>query len=156
MTQRRALYVIAAVILVGIAVGVTATASFGETVLVVEDDGGEILTAEADDGTTASLEYVHSVEKTPVRDVYVVEDGGIRFDRTEFVSFGAGLPTEDIERNEEGAYVHEPNDSQVKDEVVVSTGEIAGHELVVNDERYDLAGPTDGGTVRIYVTRTIP
>lgn len=124
-----------------------------QQVLVVEgEDGTELLVVPVEDNATVVLEYTHSVEKTPVRDIYTVDEGGLRMTRMEFSSFGAGLPSNaDVERTTNGSFVYEPSRART-DELLVATGHVAGHQLVVEDERYDLVAMADAGTVRITVT----
>lgn len=46
-------------------------------------------------GESFSVEFVHSVNKTPVRDIYVIkEDGLIQNTACIYYSFGAGVQTE--------------------------------------------------------------
>ena len=46
-------------------------------------------------GEGVSLRYKHSVEKTPVQEIYMLKlKGGFIMDRTVFQSYGAGLPLE--------------------------------------------------------------
>lgn len=137
-----------------ILVGATTVGDVGsERTLVVEaDDGTEVLTTSVEENSTVVLEYTHSVEKTPVRDVYEVRGEQLLMTRMEFNSFGAGLPSgADVERTGNGSYVYQPT-ARHRDELVVSTGRVAGHELVVDGRRYDLVGLADAGTVRIRVT----
>ena len=135
---------------VGIAVGAGAAE---EQALVVEDDGGEtLLSVPVEENTTVTVAYTHSVEKTPVRDVYAVREGDLVMTRMEFESFGAGLPsTVDVERDADGSFVYYPH-NQRTEELVVATSPVAGHELVVDGERYDLVELADGGSVRLRVT----
>jgi len=139
------------VVLLGVVVvaGVSVALATGSELVVEDSEGEKLLSVPVEEGNVVSLEYTHSVEKTPVEDVYVVEDGRLVFNRTEFVSFGAGLPTEGIEVMDDG-YVHRPDTERTGD-VVVATGEVAGHELVVDGRRYDLTGMADGGTVHIRI-----
>lgn len=46
-----------------------------------------------DDGTF-SVTFIHSVNKTPVSDIYEVRDGDIYLTGTVYYDFGAGVPTE--------------------------------------------------------------
>lgn len=160
MPQRGRLVAVVAVaaagLLVGglLLVGATTVGDVGtERRLVVEtDDGTEVLTTPVGENSTVVLEYTHSVEKTTVRDVYEVRSEQLLMTRMEFHSFGAGLPSgADVERTDDGSYVYQPA-AQHRDELVVSTGRVAGHELVVDERRYDLVGLADAGTVRIRVT----
>lgn len=134
--------------------GATAIGDVGtERTLVVEDDEGTtVLTAPVEENSTVVLAYTHSVEKTPVRDVYAVRGERLRMTRMEFRSFGAGLPAgADVERTGDGSYAFQP-ETRPREELVVSTGHVAGHELVVDGRRHDLVELADAGTVRIRVT----
>ncbi|WP_222915612.1 DUF1850 domain-containing protein [Natrinema sp. SYSU A 869] len=122
---------------------VVASTSGGQTLVVADADSGErLLEVPVDDGDEVTLAYTHSVEKTPVEDVYVVDGAELRMDRMVFHSHGAGLPAaEPMERTDEGLVVTR-NDTY--EAVPVVPGSIAGHELVINGERYDLVERSDG------------
>ncbi len=124
-----------------------------ETTLVVADaDSRErLLEVPVDQGTEVTLAYTHSVQKTPVEDVYVVDGTELRADRSVFHSFGAGLPTENVTRTDEGYVV---SGSGSHEELFVVPGTIAGHELVVGGDRYDLVETADGGVVLTLAERT--
>lgn len=135
-----------------VSLGVGASVSTTERVLVVESDGGKVLLTEpVTDDTTVRLEYTHSVEKTPVADVYVVDGTTLRMTRMEFDSYGAGLPADaPVERAADGqGYVYELN--RTYDRLEVSPGERAGHRLVIDGARYDLVERSGGENVSIYV-----
>lgn len=151
-TIRRLVVVVFALLVATAAVATTGTASY--TVVIEDAQTGEpLLEQPVDDGTEITLAYTHSVEKTPVRDVYVVDGTELRMVRTEFHSHGAGLPTSsDIERTDDG-FVLELDDSY--EEIVVAPGSIAGHELFIGDERYDLVALADGSVVISLTDRTL-
>ncbi|WP_049927995.1 DUF1850 domain-containing protein [Halopiger goleimassiliensis] len=130
------------------ATAITAPSVLRGTTLVVADAETEerLLEIDVEQGQEVTLAYTHSVERTPVEDVYVVDGDELRADRSVFHSFGAGLPT-DVERTDEG-YVVEGSGSYAR--LRVAPGEVAGHELVVGDERYDLVDVADGSVV-LYV-----
>ncbi|ELY54051.1 DUF1850 domain-containing protein [Natronolimnohabitans innermongolicus] len=132
------------------ATAVAATAARSDELLVVADaeTGERLLEVPVEQGQEVTLAYTHSVERTPVEDVYVVDGDELRADRSVFRSFGAGLPVDDIERTDDG-YVADGDGSY--DELSVSPGDIAGHELVVGDDRYDLVAAADGRVV-LFVT----
>ncbi|WP_233710632.1 DUF1850 domain-containing protein [Natronococcus pandeyae] len=123
------------------AAGSAATAD--RTVVVADAESGtHLLEVPADDGDEVTLSYTHSVEKTPIEDIYVVDGTALRMDRMVFHSHGAGLPTDSqIEQTDEG-FVLELDDTY--EELGVVPGSIAGHELVVDGERYDLVALSDG------------
>lgn len=137
---------VAVLVLAGATVAVTATASTDRTLVVTDDDTGErLLSVSVDDGDEVTLSYMHSVEQTPVEDVYVVDGTQLRMVRMVFHSYGAGLPaTAPVERTDEG-FVYEYEESY--EELGVVPGSIADHDLIVDGERYDLAALADGPVV---------
>lgn len=149
---------VAGVVAAGLlAVGAATVADVGpqRTLVVEADDGTELLSVPVEENSTVVLAYTHSVEKTPVRDVYAVRDGQLVMTRTEFRSFGAGLPSHaDVERTDDGGYLYRPP-AEPRDELHVATGRVAGHELVVDDTKYDLVELADAGSVRVSVTTRI-
>ncbi|SIS10763.1 DUF1850 domain-containing protein [Natronorubrum thiooxidans] len=151
-------YVVVVVVAVLIATGVVLAAVPPEQTLVVTDaDSGETLLEEpVDDGTNVTLTYTHSVEKTPVDDIYVVDGPTLRMERTVFHSHGAGLPTdENITRTADGdGFELWINESY--DDVVVAPRPVPGHELVVDDERHDLVAMTDGSVVISVTEQRLP
>lgn len=140
-----------------LSVGSAAVAPFSEDTqrLVVTDEDGSVLIDEpVEDGDEVRLEYTHSVEKTPVSDVYTVEGSALESTRMVFESYGAGLPAQaDVERTDDGRFVTETEGTHER--IVVSPGEIAGHTLTVNDTTYDLVALADG-SVSITVTDRDP
>lgn len=150
MTPRRWPFLAVAALVLVASVGVAASAAT-TTVLVVTDTAGEeVLSVPVDDDSEVALEYTHSVERTLVTDVYAVDDGALVSDRMLFSSFGAGLPSEAEVTRDGGRYVYHPPERRY-DPLVVTTGPVADHELVVDGERHDLAELADDGTVRIEI-----
>jgi hypothetical protein len=88
-----------------------------------------------------SIEFVHSVNQSPVREFFRIEDGIIYPQRTRFYSFGAGMPSE----LEEGQRMIREGD-----EIIISgfntsfkelnyiVGTVSDHVLFVNDEEISL------------------
>jgi hypothetical protein len=151
--NRRA-WLLVAVTLAFACVGVaTATGGFSPTepvLVVTADDGSELLATPVDEGTEVTVAYTHSVEKTPVRDVYEVRNGTLVMTRMEFRSYGAGLPSTVPVTEIGDEYVYYPPERSY-DPLRVTTGYVAEHDLIVGDERYDIAERADGGTVEIRV-----
>lgn len=95
------------------------------------------------------LEYTHSVERTPVVEVYVADTRDLRLVRMEFVSQGAGLPS--------AGYVREGDRFVLKtdrrlDNLVLRVSAVARPRLTVGPRMLDLlplAG--DGGTIVLAV-----
>jgi hypothetical protein len=134
------------------AAGPLATAETGERTLLVADaeTGERLLAVPVAEGTTVALNYTHSVEKTPVLDVYAVDGTELEMVRMEFRSYGAGLPARaDVTITENDTFVFDPEGSY--EELYVTPGPIAGHELVVGDRAYDLVDLSDARTVKLSV-----
>ena len=62
-------------------------------VLYNSDTGLRHITEKAEDGLMFSVEFVHSVNQTPVKDTYIIENGQIIAYSTTYRSFGAGVQT---------------------------------------------------------------
>ena len=63
-------------------------------VLCYQDTDEVIKTFDVTEGSEFSVEFIHSVNKSPVKDVFVIRDGKIYADRTIYSAFGAGVQTE--------------------------------------------------------------
>lgn len=77
-------------------------------VLYDSDTGARYITEKADEGLMFSVEFVHSVNQTPVKDTYIIENGEICAYSTTYRSFGAGVQTA-LEGNEKMTYDDEGN-----------------------------------------------
>lgn len=139
--------------LVGATAFATSSATADNTLVVADADSGDrLFEIPVCQGDEVTVSYMHSVQRTPVKDVYVVDGTELRAERSVFHSFGAGLPTEDVERTDDG-YVVEGSGSH--DELSVVPGEIAQHKLEIGGERYDLVEATDGRIVLSLTDRTV-
>jgi hypothetical protein len=78
-----------------LAVGL-ATVSFYPTTSVILIKSGEqlLLSAPMGPGDRLMYSYIHSVEKTMVREYFQVSEGALNLTHTEMQSYGAGLPSE--------------------------------------------------------------
>lgn len=119
-------------------------------VLLVRSEAGADLSVTVLRGPVeVRLEYVHSVERTPVVEVYVAEPGLFRFVRMEFVSQGAGLPTSGYVR--EGDQFVLRSERRLPDLPIRVSGR-SSPRLVVNGEMLDLMALVgDGALVRVSV-----
>ena len=72
------------------------------------DTGVRYITEKAEDGLMFSVEFVHSVNQTPVKDTYIIENGEICAYSTIYRSFGAGVQTA-LEGNQKMTYDDEGN-----------------------------------------------
>ena len=156
MTSQRAKRAVGlAVVAVAAVVAVTAVAAAtpGGNVLVVADadTGEQLLTTPVEEGTPVMLNYTHSVEKTPVHDIYRVHNGSLEMTRMEFQSYGWGLPARENVTREGKWFVFDPPGTY--EELYVEPGSVAGHRLRVGDEHYDLVALSDGDGVRLSIER---
>ncbi|WP_435334203.1 DUF1850 domain-containing protein [Haloarchaeobius sp. TZWWS8] len=126
----------------------------GERVLVVENSetGETYVTQPVDGNSTVVLAYNHSVEETPIRDVYHVRNDSLVMTRMEFQSYGWGLPSRNQNVTTEDGWFVLTFDRPYQ-EISVQPHHDAGHELVVDGHNYDLVTRTDEQSVRIYTRR---
>ncbi|PSP54738.1 DUF1850 domain-containing protein [Halobacteriales archaeon QS_1_67_19] len=128
-----------------------AAANDARLVVTDTETGERLLVAPVSEGTTVALNYTHSVEQTPVLDVYEVNGTDLEMVRMEFQSYGAGLPArEAVTVTENDTFVFDPD--RRYERLHVKPGEIAGHELIVGDRTYDLVALSDARSVTIRVT----
>ena len=62
-------------------------------VMYVSDTNERYITQKADEGLMFSVEFIHSVNQTPVKDTFIIENKQIRAYSTTYRSFGAGVQT---------------------------------------------------------------
>ncbi|MCU4751712.1 DUF1850 domain-containing protein [Halobacteria archaeon AArc-curdl1] len=125
------------------------------TLVVADAETGEtLLEIPVEDRDTVTLAYTHSVEKTTIEDVYVVDGTTLRMTEMRFQSHGAGLPSDESVHRDGEWFVVDRDDRY--ETVRVAPGAIAGHELVLErdqhgdeqddttEKRYDLVERSDG------------
>ncbi len=152
--KRQYLLVITGILIAGVLIGTggaTAIDNSDRTLIVTDaENGTELLTVPVDDGDQVTLEYTHSVERTPVRDIYIVDGPQLRLVRMEFHSYGAGLPArEAIDEIDGDAFVVEFD--RPTDQLHVAPGRIANHTLRIDGHPYDLVAQSSGQSVTITV-----
>jgi hypothetical protein len=154
MTDRLRRAVRALLVATAVAVAVTAAAAAlpAGSALVVEDasSGDQLLATSVSDGTPVVLTYNHSVEKTPVHDVYVVRNDSLVMTRMEFQSYGWGLPARANVTRTNGTFSFDPGGSY--EELYVKPGRTADHRLRVGNRSYDLVELSDAEGVRLHLT----
>lgn len=136
-----------------VAAGGGYAASQPAQVLVVADadTGATLLAVPVADGDRVTLRYTHSVERTPVEDVYRVDGTVLDNDLMRFQSYGWGLPAGANVTLDDGWFVFDPD--RQYGEVYVKPGRVAGHELTVGGTTYDLVALSNAESVRIAVER---
>lgn len=118
--------------------------SSGGTSLVLSDaDSGQVYAAyPVEDGDTFSVEFVHSVNKSPVRDVYEIRAGEIWNTQCIYYGFGAGVE-EELGEGETLSYGDNgemiiSNIEKKMDNMVTVVGTISDHTLRIGEETVSL------------------
>lgn len=120
--------------------------------------GVKLYQAPVKEGDEFTIEFVHSVERTPVKEVFrIEEDCNIYVVETEYESFGAGLPTIHDEGEEslfkEGK-IRITGMRRKLEPFLVAVSPVPGHVLTVGGEEVVLASLAEPGTgLRISVVR---
>ncbi len=95
------------------------------------------------------LEYTHSVERTPVVEVYEAARSGLRLVRMEFVSQGAGLPSSGY-RREGNRFILDAD--RPLSALPVRVSSVAAPRLIVGPISFDLPALVgEGGTIILSV-----
>jgi len=91
------------------------------------------------EGENFTIEYIHSVELTPVSEIYIIKDDKIVLTESYFKSYGAGLPSTTpykFEITDKGFRIYDIN--QVMENIVYRTGaERANHRLIFQGKEYE-------------------
>lgn len=95
-----------------------------------------------DDGFRFSVEFIHSVNKSPVKDEFEIRSGEIYAYKTTYSSFGAGVQTE-LREGETLSYDKEGNMvitgfNIMYDELNIIVGTVSDHILFINGEEVSL------------------
>lgn len=149
---RRGVGVFLALVVIVLVITTVAVATSAGSVLVVEDasSGERLLTTPVSEGTPVVLSYMHSVEKTPIRDIYAVHNGSLVMTKMKFQSYGWGLPARANVTRENGWFTFDPNGSYK--EIYVKPGRVADHQLRIGNQTYDLVALSNAQGVRLYIT----
>ena len=106
--------------------------------LLLEDPRGEELYAAYDVavGDSFSITFIHSVNQSPVIDVFEIREDGIYGVKTIYYGFGAGVPTEleegqILEYGEDGSMIISGIDVKL-DNLIYRVGTVSDHTLSVN------------------------
>ncbi len=111
--------------------------------LLRNSDTGELISAfPVNDGDEFSISFVHSVNNSPVTDVYKIGDNGICIVRTIYYSFGAGVQTEieegqTLEYGQDGSMIVS-GINRPMDKLSYIVGTVSDHILGINEETVSL------------------
>ena len=94
-----------------------------------------------EEGDEFSIGFIHSVNQSPVRETFIIENGMIRLQALRFYSYGAGIPSD----LDEGQMLGRDGDAMiitgfntVLNELNLIVGTIADHLLLINGEELSL------------------
>lgn len=118
--------------------------------------GVKVYQAPVKEGDEFIIEFVHSVERTPVREIFRIEqDRKIYLVETQYESFGAGLPTMPDEGEElvlEGEKIRITGMRRKLEPFLIAVSPVPGHVLTVGGEEIVLTSLAEPGTcLRIRV-----
>lgn len=118
--------------------------SSGERNLVLSDqESGQVyVTYPVENGDTFAVEFVHSVNKSPVRDVFEIRDGEIWNTQCIYYGFGAGVEEElgegeTLSYGENGEMIISDIEKKM-DTMVIVVGTISDHTLYLGEEAISL------------------
>ena len=128
-------------------------------VLYNADTGKNYITEKAEDGLMFSVEFIHSVNKTPVKDTFRIENGEIRAYSTVYRSFGAGVQTA-LEGDQKMTYDEEGNMiitgfDITYDPLRYCVGTVSDHVLTLGGEEISLRGMCGRQTNVVFETVTL-
>lgn len=151
-------YSVAAVIAFCVTAVILCCAYFGRSEgskLVVCDSETDkvIMQFAVTEGDEFSVEFIHSVNQSPVKDVFVIRDEKIFVDRTVYSAFGAGVQTEieegqTLEYDKDGNMVVSGFDIEFP-KVKYIVGTVSDHILEIGTEKISLRD-TCGRNAHIY------
>lgn len=128
-----------------IAVAVVLIVNAGHDTLVLRDaETGYVYERfDCPNGTRFEIDFIHSVNRSPVIDVFEARDGTIYAVETRYYSFGAGMPTEadqptwKFSYSEDGAIVV-TGITYSYDSLNYIVGTVFDHYLTINGKRINL------------------
>lgn len=118
--------------------------SFSSPCLILKNgDTGEVIGSFAvKDGDEFSITFIHSVNKSPVTDVYQIRKSKIYVDRTIYYAFGAGVQTEIeegqiLEYGRDGAMIVK-GFNRLIDPLSYIVGTVSDHTLEIHGKKISL------------------
>lgn len=122
-----------------------------QKVIIISDlkNQSHLAYAKVEDGQEFSLSFVHSVNKRPVDEYFVVENNDLVVMKTVYDSFGAGMPEGTVagmepHLNNEGLLEISSIDYRLP-EINLFVGTVAKHTLSINNRKIALADLAEPG-----------
>jgi hypothetical protein len=106
------------------------------------EDGKVYAAYPMEEGDSFAIEFIHSVNKSPVKDVYTIQDGAIWNERCIYYGFGAGveevlLEGETLSYGSNGEMIISGIHHRMDDMILV-VGTISDHTLYLGEESISL------------------
>lgn len=106
------------------------------------EDGKVYASYPMEEGDSFAIEFIHSVNKSPVRDIYTIQDGSIWNEQCVYYGFGAGVEEELLEGEtlsygDNGEMIISGIHHQV-DGMILVVGTISDHTLYLGEETISL------------------
>lgn len=106
------------------------------------EDGKVYASYPMEEGDSFAIEFIHSVNKSPVRDIYTIQDGSIWNEQCVYYGFGAGveeilLEGETLSYGDNGEMIISGIHHQV-DGMILVVGTISDHTLYLGEETISL------------------
>lgn len=113
----------------------------------------------ADEPLHFTIQFTHSVNRTPVRETYIATPEQLLLTRAEYVSFGAGMPEVPEQAGstltiQDGVMTLD-NINQSFPEVIYRIGTIANHTLLLDDRAIPLVSLAPPQTALRFVLRDV-
>ncbi|MDR0524301.1 MAG: DUF1850 domain-containing protein [Spirochaetaceae bacterium] len=105
------------------------------------DSGKVYLRRPLQKGETFAIEFIHSVNNSPVRETFTADQGRIRPVSSRFASFGAGIQSDLAEGqtlSREGGFLVISGFQTSYKELLYIVGTVSDHILYLRDERISL------------------
>ncbi len=122
--------------------GCTGSSAGYELVLSDPSSGQVYASYPMEEGESFEVEFIHSVNKSPVRDIYELRDGELWNVQCIYYGFGAGveeilLEGETLSYGDKGEMIVSGIDHKM-DHMVIIVGTISDHTLYLGDEAISL------------------
>ena len=133
-----ALFVLAAAVLL------TVSVRNKDTLVIRDAESGRVYARyDCPDGTKFEVEFLHSVNKSPVIDVFEASGGIIRVAEARYYTFGAGMPTEADQPTWKFSYADDgaivvTGITYTYDSLNYIVGTVHDHYLTIRDSRINL------------------
>ncbi len=134
----------AAAVIVAAAVLIIAVEGGSRRLVLTDVNTGEVYADfPVSDGTRFSVEFVHSINKTPVKDIYEVRNGSeIYVVETDYYSFGTGVqtqlnPGETLEYGDDGSMQIKNIDKLIPDLIYI-VGTVSDHVMCIDESEISL------------------